>query len=321
MCASMAQATAQIVTLRHSILDDILTDFGLSSRFARKMLEPLLWLAAHRFAHLAARFDRAVLKLGFQEALRRVLPILVHDVYYRGTEHIPTEGPLLVVSNHPGSYDSLAIAAGLPRSDLQIVAAGFRTLRSLPHASQHLIFVNPQSRANLSAVRSVICHLRSGGAVLVFPGGCLEPDPVLLPGASEALHAWSPSMQLFLDSVPRARTMITVASGFIAPRFLRSPLARLGNGRYDPLAIAEIAQGIAQLLLPNLVRLKPSVSYGIARSVDELRQQGETLHQSIVAEAGRRMADHVRGCGPEQSPSGRWWSGQLTTGGLAQGLG
>jgi hypothetical protein len=256
------------------------------------MVEPLIWTPADRFARLAARCDDVVANAGFREAMHQILPFLVREVCHRGVEHIPREGPLLIVSNHPGTYDSLAIAASLPRDDLQIVAAGFHTLRNLPHASRHLIFVDRQLPANVSAVRSAIRHLRSGGALLMFPGR-LEPDPVLLPGATEALRTWSRSVQLLLDSVPGIRALVTIVSGVISPAFLHSPVTRLGTETHNRLAIAEVTQVIAQMLFPNWVRVRPRISFGIPKTVDELGRDGDTLLQSVIAEAGRLLADHI----------------------------
>ena len=44
-----------------------------------------------------------------------LLSQLVTGVTVRGAEAIPLTGPLIVVSNHPGAYDSVAILASLPR--------------------------------------------------------------------------------------------------------------------------------------------------------------------------------------------------------------
>ena len=102
-----------------------------------------------------------------------------------GREHIPQEGPLLIVSNHPGAIDGIAIGASLPRDDLSVVATGFPLLKRLPSASQRIIFIDPHAPINLAGVRSTISHLEGGGAVLIFPSGRVEPDPAILPSAQE----------------------------------------------------------------------------------------------------------------------------------------
>lgn len=300
----MAQELAQATTLRRSILDDIFKDFDHSRRWVRKILEPLAWTSAHRFAGIAARFDETVARAGFREAMRELLADLVREVSHQGLEHVPPNGPLLIVSNHPGAYDSLAIAASLPRDDLQIIAIGYPLLRMLPNASRHLIFTDPQASANVSVARTSIRHLKSGGALLIFPSGRVEPDPAAVPGALEALCAWSPSVELFLRRVPQTRVLVAIVSGVLSPFFLRNPLIKLWEGIRDPLVVAAVTQVITQMLFSKWVRIKPSISFGIPKTVDELRLNSETLYHSIVAEAHQLLVDHLQNLSLGKKPSG-----------------
>ncbi|MCG2784268.1 MAG: hypothetical protein L6461_04105 [Anaerolineae bacterium] len=111
--------------LQHTLLDEIFKALGFGRHHpARFVLEPLFSSAAHRFARIAVTFDQDVATHGFREAARCLLPRFTREVHVRGAEYIPTEGPLLVVSNHPGTINGLAIASSLPRPDLKIVASG-----------------------------------------------------------------------------------------------------------------------------------------------------------------------------------------------------
>jgi hypothetical protein len=47
------------------------------------------------------------------------------------------------------------------------------------------------------------------------------------------------------------------------------------------------------MLVAGWVRVRPSISYGVPKTVEELLQDGETLFQSVMDEAGRLLADHV----------------------------
>jgi 1-acyl-sn-glycerol-3-phosphate acyltransferase len=290
----MAEELITSDTLRRSILDDMFKDFDHSRRWMRKILEPFAWLSADRFAGVCARFDATVARAGFREAMRELLDGLVKDVNLRGLEHVPSEGPLLIVSNHPGSYDSVAIAANLPRDDLQIIATGFPVLRRLPNARQHLIFTDPHAGANPSVARTAIQHLRSGGSVLIFPRGRVEPDPAVLPGAEEGVSAWSPSVELLLRRAPQTIVQMTIVSGVLAPIFLRNPLLKIWKGLRDPQAIAEVTQILTQMLFANLVKVTPTISFGDPITVDELRSKGESLYQSIISEASRLLDDHIQ---------------------------
>ena len=280
-------------TLRSSILDDLFKDLDSSHRWIRKVLEILVWVPVDRFASISARFDATVAREGFRAAMRELLGDLVREVRYTGREHIPADGPLLIVSNHPGSYDSLAIAAGLPRDDLKIIASGFPLLRRLPNARRHLIFTDPQGCSNVSAARAAIRHLESNGALLIFPSGRVEPDPAVLPGALEALRAWSPSVELFLRRVPQTRTQIVVVSGVLAPVFLRNPLIKLWEGLRDPQAIAEVTQVIVQMVLSKWVQLTPQITFDLPSTVDELLREGQGLYQSLVDRAHHLLADYL----------------------------
>jgi len=200
----------------------------------------------------------------------------------------------LIVSNHPGSYDSVAIAASLPRDDLQIIATGYPLLRRLPNASRHLIYMDPHADTNISTVRTSIRHLESGGAVLIFPRGRVEPDPAVLPGAREGLRAWSPSVELFLRRVPQTQILVTIVSGVLSPVFLRNPLIKFWHGLRDPQAIAEVTQVLAQMLFSKWVQLTPKISFGMPQTVDELLQNSETLYQSIITEASQLLDTHIQ---------------------------
>jgi len=88
---------------------------------------------------VAARFDENVATYGFREAVIRLLPRFTSGVRAQGTERIPVDGPLLMLSNHPGTVDGLVIAAQLPRPDLKTIISGVPFIRSRRAAAYHLI--------------------------------------------------------------------------------------------------------------------------------------------------------------------------------------
>jgi len=90
---------------------------------SRRLLWPVFWLPAQLFARLADGVEQNIDQFGLAEAARRLLPRFVDDVKVTGVERIPQHGPLLVASNHPGAYDSVAILANLPRPDLKVVVS------------------------------------------------------------------------------------------------------------------------------------------------------------------------------------------------------
>jgi len=214
-----------------------------------------------RFALPAVEFDEDVSRFGFNEAARRFLRHFVHEMHVRGAERIPAEGPLLVVSNHPGTVDGLAIAAHLPRPDLKIVVSGVPFIRHLRAAANHLIYSSLDTVERMLVVRSAIRHLQEGGAVLLFPSGGLDPDPAAMPGALQELEAWSPSLEVILRRVPAARVVVTAVSGVLHPLWARSPVIYLRRGRRNQQRVAEFFQVIQQVLFPNSLRVSPSVCF------------------------------------------------------------
>src|SRR5919204_4627088 len=113
-------------------------------------------------------------------------------VTIRGRDRVPGAGPLLVVANHPGLSDALALLAALGRDDAWVVAADYPFLHALRGANRRFVFVYEGSAARLGALRRIGARLRRGDAVLLFPAGGLPPDPPPAPVlAPQAPHRWA----------------------------------------------------------------------------------------------------------------------------------
>ena len=250
--------------LAHELSQEIWKVLGRSpDTRLRYLLNPLLWAPLRRFAGGAAKFDRTVANSGFREAASEVLPRLINQLEVIGLHRVPTSGPLLVVSNHPGSADGLAIAASLPRNDLKIVVSALPFILSLPNSAQHLIYTDPlEPHKRMGVIRSSVRHLRDGGALLIFPRGKVEPDPAWLPGAMDSLSRWSASLGLIARSVPEANIVTTIVSGVISRNSLRNPLARWPKDPRQRQLLAEIIQVIQQALLPYGISVSTRLSYG-----------------------------------------------------------
>ena len=98
---------------------------------------------------------------------------------------------------------------------------------------------------------------------------------------------------MFLRKVPETRVMVTIVSGVLSPVFLHNPLIRLWSGVRDPLAIAEVTQVLAQMILKKRFRMTPRISFDIPNTVDELRRDYENVYQSILDKASNLMTDHL----------------------------
>jgi len=248
--------------LKKNLLDEIFKALELgSSHPLRPLFEPLFAPATQRFAELAAGFDRDVKNHGFSEAARRLLPRFTREINVSGAERIPAQGPLLIVSNHPGTYDSLVIASNLPRPDLKIIASGVPFICNLAATANYLIYSSLEPFERMKVVRATVRHLQNGGAVLIFPSGGIDPDPAIMPGALEELETWSPSLEVILRRVPSTLILITAVSGVLHAGWVRSPFIRVRSGRRNQQRVTEFCQIIQQVLFPNSLLVNPSICF------------------------------------------------------------
>lgn len=253
--------------------------------------------AATRFARLAIEFDRIVAERGLPEAASWATSMFFRQVRVRGEERVPKEGPLLVTSNHPGTIDSLAIAAALNRKDLKIVASNMPVIRDLPFTSQHMIFTAlTGSYERMMVVREAVRHLKENGALLIFPSGRVDPDPSFQSGAETTFDHWSPSVGVLLRSVPDTQVQVSIASGMLAPLSLRNPLTWFQRGTMERQRAAEIFQTVQQMLLPCSINLTANVTLGepFRLSSAQGKQQAGEITQEVVSQGRRALQEHLQ---------------------------
>jgi hypothetical protein len=281
-----------VVSFRERIIDEIVRALGLSPAGAgRRLIGPLFRLPSRRFARLLARADGEAARSGLPGAARSVLADLALEPVVRDAGRIPSEGPLVIASNHPGAYDSLAIMAHVPRTDLKVMISDAGLTRAFPACGGFFIFTAFTAAGGSRALREAIRHLESGGALLVYPHVEVEPDPEVRAGAREALNDWSPSLALMLRRVPGARLQLAMASGVLLARFARSPLLGIRRSAAQRQKLAEVLQIIGQVLFPERVRPVIHVSFGAPFGPADLPAGGAM--PAIVEAAGRLLADHV----------------------------
>jgi 1-acyl-sn-glycerol-3-phosphate acyltransferase len=240
-------------------VDDVITAFGLGgvSR-GRAVLELLARVPVRRLARQVMTFDGIVGESGLGTGGAWALERMCRDARIEGRSNVPRGGPLLLVSNHPGLADAVALFAATPREDLRVIAAERPFLDALPNTSRHLLTVAEDTGGRSGLVRAAARHLRGGRAVLTFPGGMIEPDPAVLPGAVEFLDRWSSSADLFARLVPDLTVVPVVVSGVISARALRIPLTRLRRHRRD----REWLAATLQMLIPVLRNVNIRVEFG-----------------------------------------------------------
>jgi 1-acyl-sn-glycerol-3-phosphate acyltransferase len=201
----------------------------------------------------------------------------------------PAYGPLLIVGNHPGLVDAMAICAQVSRDDLRILAVERPILRLLPNVLTRLIFVPDDPQRRLSAIRAAASHLSAGGSLLTFPGGSIEPDPALHPDAANCLQYWSDSLDLLARLVPKLTIVPTVTSGVISTNALRHPLSRL----YRTAKQREWVAATLQVMLPRYRDTEVTLRFGKPiHSTTEptplvIEQMRSLIAQSVCAHSRR----------------------------------
>lgn len=233
-------------------LDDMLVSLGWQNwKIGRSIANMLFRVPARRLARQVIEFDDEVGRLGLQEGSRRILPAFVKGLRVAGQENIPRSGPLLVLSNHPGVADTLALFASLPRPDLNVVGAERPFLQALPALTRYLIYVPEQSESRMQVMRSMLGVLRGGGAILTFPAGRIEPDPAVIPGAVDSLDAWSESIAIPVRMVPELNIVVAVVSHVLAPQATYHPLTRLRHQKKDRERLGATIQLVVHTLFPR----------------------------------------------------------------------
>src|SRR5512143_3154201 len=115
--------TAAVAALTEINLDDMLVSLAWQdSRLGRSVVRALFYSTAEKFALNVMDYDNGVAEGGLAEGSRRLLSPMVHEVIVVGAEHIPLQGPILVLSNHPGLTDTIALFSCIPRTDLRVLA-------------------------------------------------------------------------------------------------------------------------------------------------------------------------------------------------------
>jgi len=297
---------ADIAALGKLIIGDLVRAVGLPKT---KPFLRLFWFLfrrpASRFVTIGLKFDRLVDEVGFPKASDWALSHWCSRVTARNTQVIPAEGPLLIVCNHPGTYDALIIFSQLGRRDIRWISTEIPFLDNLPHTRNHVIFA---SRSNalkrMSAMHRAIRHLQAGGALLYIGSGQIDPDPAVYPDAAENIEEWLNGIGFFFRHVPGLRLMPTIVSGVVSPKWARSVITRLRRKDVDKRRLAEFGQVIKQMLFPGKLMFTPYVSFAQPVTVETLRSESsqENILPAVIARTKALLAEHCRVFGGYSGP-------------------
>jgi len=276
---------SQIDTLTRINTDDLVASFGWEhNRIGASILRLLFTRTARTFAKQMSEFDSCVGRQNLADASRATLHShYVKDVRVHGTENIPKSGPALFLSNHPGMADTLSLFTSINRTDLKIIAVHRPFLVSLLNVTKQLIFVSDESSDRIRAVRQTSAHLRSGGSVLTFPAGEIEPDPGVHSGTLNSLKTWTDSAGVFIRFAPETRIVPVLVSGVIWKKAANHPLLNIKRGKKDKEKLAAAIQLLSMIsrgTRPTTVHVQfaPSISH-----LEIGSSKPEALHEILLA--------------------------------------
>jgi Acyltransferase len=288
-------ADVNMVTTR--LVEEVFFALGLSKTgFACRNFGWMLRPIAKRLARMFVPFDQDLGQYGTQEACGRFIPYFVQEVKARGMENIPTSGPVVVASNHPGAYDSFAIISKIPRPDVKIIISDIPFFKYMPNARERVFYATSERSSRMNAVRASLRHLEQGGCLVIFATGLIDPDPEVWGEEESSLHLehWSPSLELFLKKVPQMKLVVTIASGVLDPGWAESRLTYIVKPGIDRRRLAEFGQVISQLLRPGKKLYTPHISFAPSVTMDELGGgTGEPL-KNIILRARTLLHEHMK---------------------------
>lgn len=282
----LPDADAQLAALTRINADDLLDAFGLYRlSLGRTLLRQLVNRPAADFARKIQHFDLIVGRQGLRAGAAYAVALLASQVEIYGQERIPSHGPLLLVANHPGLADAVALCANIPRDDLLLIAAERPFLRALPHTSRHLLSVGAAPASRSALLRAATRHLRAGGALLTFPAGRIEPDPALRPDAATSLAEWSASIELFARLADNLAILPAIVSGVLSPSAQRSLLCYLRRRETDRRWLG----AMLQLILPQRYPVTVQLRFGQPVCIQDY--VGASAVRSAVLAEARRLVE------------------------------
>jgi hypothetical protein len=246
-------------------------------------------------AKIGEKFDRDHIQTGLSTAMENAVQGFIHDVTTRGQENIPSNGALLVISNHPGTYDGLIISSALRRDDLCLISGDIPFLKNLPQANKHFFFTSDNDQARMVAARQAIRHLQIGGAVLLYGFGHIDPDLAIYDDTASTIEKWSPSIDLFLKVVPEAKVLITLTSHVVSPAWRHSLLYYLRSSPLERRRLVEFGQVMTQLLFPGTFRQSPCISFASPVTTETLQMESTSrrLLPAVIARGKALLIDHM----------------------------
>jgi hypothetical protein len=294
----MNKEKERVERLTKILLAELFNALGLSQRnVITRLLTPISKKPINRFSKICVGFDQRVIGLGFQAASKWIMKNFAPYTSVFPLPSIPSKGPLLIVSNHPGAYDSLVISSHIPRDDLKIVVnIPLDFITEIPSTLTHFLYAPHDAFIRMNVVRSAITHLKSGGSLLLFASGQIDPDPSTMVGAEKELVKWSRSVELILRKVPEAILHIAIVSNILNPRYINHFLTRFRSKRPDKQRISEFIQVMDQMRTPARSQLIPKLTFSKPFTYKQIFEMDEKsgVMETIHSLSRQLLGEHYR---------------------------
>lgn len=177
-----------------------------------------------------------------------------------GAEHLPSQGPVVYMSNHQGNFDIPVLFAGLPvqfrwlaKAELFRIPLFGLTMRT----AGYIPIERKDRRLAIQSMNTAAQRVAAGTSIMIFPEGTRSPDGALLPfkkgGFVLALQAQAPIVPIAIDgsAALMLKSSLRIRSGEVRLRiFPAIPTAGLGMKDRDNL-LAAVEARIASALAPS----------------------------------------------------------------------
>jgi 1-acyl-sn-glycerol-3-phosphate acyltransferase len=226
----------------------------------RRAVERVARAPSRRLGDTLAQFDALIGRVGITQAAGAALASFGARLEVEG--EVGRSGPLLVVTNHPGAYDALAMLAALRRDDVALVAADRAFLRAMPALGRHLVFVDDtRSFDRLAGLRRALAWLADGRALVQFGAGAIEPDARFVTNGGDLLGAWLEGTGVLASRAAALEAAVVPAfvSGVHSRRAKRLPIVRWAERR----GVTTVAP-LIQATVPGFRDVVVSVRIGAA---------------------------------------------------------